>query len=126
MKERADYTNNKRSIGSRYEAAAAEYLKKQGYRILEQNFCCRSGEIDIIAKQAEYLVFVEVKYRRNESCGNPLEAVDIRKQRRISKTALYYCMRHGYGDTCPCRFDVIAIENDGRLVHLENAFEFRE
>ena len=56
---------NKRKVGTDYEKQAAEYLKKKGLKILEQNFYCRMGEIDIIAKDREYLVFVEVKYRRN-------------------------------------------------------------
>ncbi len=98
------------------------YLKQQGYELLEYNFCCRSGEIDLIAKDGAYLVFVEVKYRRTPDGGNPLEAVDIRKQKKISRTAAYYCMTHGYGDDTPCRFDVVAVLGENICV-VKNAFE---
>ena len=66
---------NSRSVGSRYEAVAAEYLQKEGYRILAKNFRSRFGEIDIVAEEEPYLVFVEVKYRTKQSQGDPSEAV---------------------------------------------------
>lgn len=114
---------NKRLIGTVYEKAAGSYLMKQGYQILQYNFRCRMGEVDIIAKDGAYLVFVEVKYRTNTASGEPLEAVDLQKQRKISKAAAYYCMTHGYGETTPCRFDVAAIlGNDIQLI--KNAFEY--
>lgn len=115
---------NRRKIGSDYENRAAEYLKQQGFCIIEQNFHSRCGEIDIIAKDGKYLVFVEVKYRRDNSCGNPLEAVNASKQKRICRTAFYYCAKYGYGDTMPCRFDVIAMEGEHTLIHIKNAFDF--
>lgn len=114
---------NKREIGTFYEQKVGAYLEKQGYKILEYNFRCRTGEIDIVAKDGRYLVFVEVKYRRSEERGNPLEAVNRKKQCVISKTAAYYCLTHGYGDTAPCRFDVAAVlGNEIKLV--KNAFEY--
>ena len=70
---------NKREIGSGYEEMAAAYLIEQGYKIVARNFSGRRGEIDIIARDGEYLVFVEVKYRRDERQGSPAEAVDYRK-----------------------------------------------
>ena len=116
---------NKRKIGTTYEKRAAAYLQEQGFVIVEQNFFCRNGEIDIIAKDGTYLVFIEVKYRRDHTCGSPLEAVNAKKQKRICRTAFYYCSIHGYGDWTPCRFDVIAVEGDGTIVHIKNAFEFK-
>ena len=86
----------------------------------------RQGEIDIIARDGRYLVFVEVKYRRDGQTGDPLEAVDRAKQRRISRTAQYYCLTHGYGETTPCRFDVAAVlGTDGEVRLVRNAFEFQ-
>lgn len=114
---------NKRAIGIDYEKLAGEYLKSQGYEILEYNFRCHMGEIDIIAKDGGYLVFIEVKYRSSKRQGTPLEAVDIRKQRKISKTASYYCLTHGYGESMPCRFDVVGIERSEYIV-VQNAFEY--
>lgn len=114
---------NSRKTGRIYEDKAAEYLKGKGYRILEQNFRVRTGEIDIIALEGETIVFVEVKYRENGGLGGPLEAVTPNKQRRISRTALYYCACHGAGDR-ECRFDVIGFFGAGRMEHIKNAFDF--
>lgn len=114
---------NKRLIGTAYEKLAGEFLEQQGYQILEYNFRCRMGEIDIVAKDGEYLVFVEVKYRSSAKTGSPLEAVDTRKQRVISKVASYYCLTHGYGETKPCRFDVVAICGEEYTL-IKNAFEY--
>lgn len=101
---------NKRAIGSRYEAEAAAFLKELGYTILEQNYRDRKGEIDLIAREGRYLVFVEVKYRRDDRRGYPEEAVDFGKQQRIRHTAQYYLYCHHYGEDTACRFDVVSIE----------------
>ena len=114
---------NKRALGTSYEKCAGAYLEQQGYEVLEYNFRCRQGEIDIIAKDGEYLVFVEVKYRKNAAMGSPYEAVDHKKQRIISRTASYYCLTHGYGETTPCRFDVVAVLGEEIQV-LKNAFDY--
>ena len=74
---------SRRTVGSHYETVAEQCLKKQGYKILERNFYCRQGEIDLIARDGEVLVFVEVKYRKSLNQGDPMEAVNDRKQRRI-------------------------------------------
>lgn len=114
---------NKRAVGTEYEKKVGAYLEEHGYRILEYNFRCKGGEIDIIAKDGEYLVFVEVKYRKDRGTGDPFEAVDSRKQRTISRTASYYCMIHGYDETTSCRFDVVAVL--GEEIHvIKNAFEY--
>lgn len=114
---------NKREVGTAYEKMAGAYLIAQGYEILQYNFRCRKGEIDIIAKEGEYLVFAEVKYRKDAKSGNPLEAVNAKKQQIISKVALYYCVTHGYEEGTPCRFDVIAVLGD-QISLLRNAFEY--
>lgn len=114
---------NKRAVGMAYEKLAGDYLTRQGYEILEYNFRCRMGEIDLVAKDGEYLVFVEVKYRSSGRAGSPLEAVDNRKQRVISKVASYYCLTHGHGEGRPCRFDVVAI-NGEEYTLIKNAFEY--
>lgn len=116
---------NKRRIGAEWETAAARYLEEHGYRIIKRNYRNRYGEIDIIAECGNILVFAEVKYRSAEAYGDPLEAVDIHKQRRICKAALYYYSGYDHGWNRPCRFDVIAIYGDGTIHHVENAFEFQ-
>lgn len=118
----ANRGNSSRKRGAKYEGLAADYLQKQGFEILQRNFCSRFGEIDLIAREGRYLVFVEVKYRARNSGGHPLEAVDARKQYRIGKTADFYLLRYGYGETMPCRFDVVGILGD-EVIHLRNAFE---
>lgn len=81
---------NNRKVGAEREKRTAALLERKGYRILEKNFRCRSGEIDIIASHKEYLVFVEVKYRRNAGKGFAGEAVNYRKMQSICRTADYY------------------------------------
>ena len=103
-----EYKENKRETGSIKENLAAQYLTRQGVKILEHNFRCRQGEIDLIAEKDGYLVFVEVKYRRTGQKGDPAEAVDYRKQKKISKVAEYYCWKKRKLNQ-PCRFDVICL-----------------
>lgn len=112
---------NNRSVGRDKEVLAAEYLEKSGYRILERNFYCRVGEIDIIAKDGDTHVFVEVKYRKAAGFGMPEEAVSRIKQEKIYKTAMYYIYKHHKGNDVLCRFDVIAVEGD-KIRHYKNAF----
>lgn len=115
---------NRRRTGAEYEQKALKYLEGQGYRILQRNYRCRLGEIDLIAWDRGTLVFVEVKYRRSEAFGSPEEAVDARKQYRICRVADYYRMTHKVSEECPCRFDVAAIE--GKEIRLlRNAFPYR-
>ncbi len=113
--------NNYQKRGRHYEEVAASYLERKGFQILHQNFYSRFGEIDLVARDGNYLVFVEVKYREHDRGGHPLEAVNRRKQKRICKTAEYYCLHYGYGEDTPCRFDVVGIMGD-ELSHVEDAF----
>lgn len=112
---------NKRAIGREKEQLAQEYLKAQGYQIVEKNFYTRFGEIDIIARDGAYLVFLEVKYRRSAAGGYPAEAVDRRKQQRIYRAAQYYLYKRGLPADIPCRFDVAAIQGD-EITLIKNAF----
>ena len=114
-------TENKRQTGSFYEDKAAEYLESIGYDILCRNFYGKGGEIDIVAKDNETLVFVEVKYRSSVRSGFPEEAVDYRKQYRIRKTAMLYIARNGKSFDCPIRFDVISILGT-KITHIKDAF----
>ena len=115
---------NKRRVGSQYEQVAAEYLAAKGYRILEQNYRKRGGELDIVARDGNMLVICEVKYRSTQAKGNPLEAVGIQKQRQISKMTAHYLLSRGLRLEVPVRFDVIGIEGDGSITHITNAFEY--
>ncbi len=105
--------NNKR-LGSQGENIVRAHLVRLGWRILESNFRCSSGEMDLIAEEqgaSPVLVFVEVKTRRDHSHGGPIEAVDTRKQRRLAEVARAYLGRRGGGGEEPeCRFDVAEVE----------------
>lgn len=113
---------NKRKIGNEKERLAGEFLKEQGYHILEYNFYCKSGEIDIVAREAGYLAFVEVKYRRSDKNGMPEEAVDYKKMLHLTRTAQYYMICKGLAEDTPCRFDVVTVMN-GRCTLYRDAFE---
>ena len=115
---------NKRAIGTKYEQKAADYLVKNGYNIVERNFRCRMGEIDLIAQDGDYLCFIEVKYRSTSHSGFPGEAINPGKVRRIVRTAQYYMLLRGIKESKPCRFDVVFIlDNDIELIR--NAFDGR-
>lgn len=114
-------SKNKREIGREKEESAAKYLSGIGYRILARNFYTRAGELDLVAQEGGYLVFIEVKYRKSRACGYPEEAVTLTKQRTIIRTARYYMLKNGYPETTPCRFDVVAITED-EIRLIKNAF----
>lgn len=126
-KQKHDSTNLK--LGPRGENIAVSYLQKQGYTVLVRNYRQRIGEIDIVAEDGDCLVFVEVKTRKNDQYGNPLEAVDIRKQRKLSRIALDYISRHKK-ENQNARFDVVAVqlqqESAPEVQHIKNAFDFCE
>ncbi len=98
----------KKELGKQGEEIAIRFLKKKGYRILLRNYVCKMGEMDIIAREKETLVFVEVKTRTSTEFGPPQLAVNSRKQRQLSKVALNYLNEKRLKDV-KARFDVVAI-----------------
>ncbi|MDE7336912.1 MAG: YraN family protein [Clostridia bacterium] len=112
--------NNKKA-GIEGENAAIEYLKKKGYRILERNFTSKTGEIDIIAQDKNYLVFVEVKSRDNLKFGYPVESVTLSKARKIVRTAECYLLYKKRQNSL-CRFDIIEVLK-GEVNHIKNAYD---
>ena len=110
--------------GKTGERLAADYLRKKGYSILAVNFRCRFGEIDLIAKQDDTYIFIEVKYRTGRTAADPTSAVDRKKQKKISKTADYYRMLHQIPMDVPCRFDVVA-ETPEEIRVYANAFYYQ-
>ena len=112
---------NKRETGSGYEKIAAAYLVEQGLNIVEYNYRSRRAEIDLIARDQDYLVFMEVKYRSTASSGDPAEAVDARKQARIRHAARYYLYADGLGEEIACRFAVVTILGE-EITWYKNAF----
>lgn len=112
--------NNTRKIGSKYEQMAKEYLETKGYLVVCTNYRCQIGEIDIIAKNEDYIIFVEVKYRSKSTFGYPREAVNYKKQQKIKAVAKYFLKSqlHSYAN---CRFDIIEILGIS-LIHIKAAF----
>jgi len=111
---------DRQRVGSIGERAATRFLKKHGFRILQRNYRCPLGEIDIVAAEKDVLVFVEVKTRRSHEYGEPLESVPAAKQRQIRRTAQHYVSRHGLDDL-DARFDIVGITlgDDGRPAEIE-------
>jgi putative endonuclease len=97
-----------KSDGDRIEQAALAYLQQQGLEELATNFRCRCGEIDLIMRESQCLVFVEVRYRRDTRFGDASATVTRQKQSRIIRSAQYFRARHPQLQSLPCRFDVIA------------------
>lgn len=114
-------TNNRREIGKKYEKEASKYLVSNGYKIIEKNYYCKIGEIDIIAKDEDYLCFIEVKYRDKVSLASGLYAVDKDKQKTIYKVASLYMLDKKISDDTKCRFDVVSIDGD-QITLIKNAF----
>ena len=94
-------------LGEKGEGIAVAFLKKRGYRILEQNFKTRIGEIDIIANDSGTLVFIEVKTRESIAYGRPFEAVTYFKRKKISRVAMLYLKK--LQEIPPCRFDIVSV-----------------
>lgn len=109
--------------GAQAEQWAALYLSRHGLRMVEQNYRSRFGEIDLIMRDGETLVFVEVRLRRNADFGGAASSIDARKQQRIIRTAQQYL--GGLARTPPCRFDAVLMgdEQGGQVSWLKNAFE---
>lgn len=112
------------TLGEWGENKAAAYLEGLGWTVLERNFRCRIGELDLVAMDGDCLVFLEVKTRRSLSCGLPCESITPEKQRHILRTARYYCMKNLL-EGQEMRVDVIEILKYGErawLRHTRNAF----
>ena len=103
---------NKREFGAELEMFAAKQMETQGCRIIEKNYSCKLGEIDIILQDKETLVFVEVRYRKQNKFGGAIASVDNKKQRKIIKTASLYLQSNKLTDKVACRFDVFAIQGN--------------
>lgn len=115
----------KQILGRRGEDIAERYLRKKGYRLLQRNYRCPIGEVDLIALDRRVIVFVEVKTRTDDSFGSPLESVHSLKQRRMIRAALFFLHQHRLHERA-ARFDVVGISFVGEkpvVEHVQNAFE---
>jgi putative endonuclease len=118
-------TLDRKKTGKSGEELAVSFLKKKGYTIVERNYRCVFGEIDIVARHRGDIVFIEVKSRKSDDFGNPEEAVGFKKQRKISQIALNY-LNEKHLDDHDARFDVVAIKllpDDNKVKLITNAFD---
>lgn len=104
--------SNPRHIGREYEKQALSYLQDHGLELVEANFSCRLGEIDLIMLDQETLTFIEVRFRKNSQFGSALESITRSKQNRIIKTAGFFLNNRPKYQQYFCRFDAFAIELD--------------
>jgi putative endonuclease len=115
----------RKKTGEIGEAIAVDFLKKKGYKIIQRNYSCKLGEVDIIARDGSVLSFIEVKARRSDRFGGPKRALTPRKQRKISMVAVDYLKRTNQMDT-EARFDVVAIRllpGEPDIEVIKNAFD---
>ena len=116
---------HKQILGQEGERIAEIYLRRKGYRVVERNYRCPVGELDLILLDRRVVVFVEVKTRSDDRFGAPLESVGPRKQKKMIKTALFFLTRHRLHNR-DARFDVVGISYQGgepMVEHIQNAFE---
>lgn len=116
------FKKNTKAIGDSAEELACNFLKKNKIKILERNFRVHTGEIDIIAREKDTIIFIEVKFRKNSNFGHPFESVTPTKQQKIIQTAQFFLQKHQTLSNYNCRFDVISIENSD-INWIKNAFD---
>jgi putative endonuclease len=101
------HSRTARARGETIERAAAEWLQAQGLRLVARNQYAKGGKLDLVMRDGDILVFVEVRHRTDSRHGHPLETVNASKQRRLIQAARFYLLRNGL--SCPCRFDVVGV-----------------
>jgi len=118
----------KRRVGNKAEELVLDYLAKQGLNLIDQNYITKFGEIDIIMQDltSNTLVFVEVRYRKDNKFSSAIETVDTHKQNKIIKTAKLFLQKHSEYQQSVCRFDVVGVESDLKypeITWIKDAFE---
>ena len=112
-------------LGRKAERVSHKYLRNQGLKLIEKNFRCCYGEIDLIMQHRQTLVFVEVRYRKTKDFGLAQDTVNTRKQRKIIKSAQSFLLHKKMSNQCPCRFDIVAIHGtipDHKINWIKDAF----
>ncbi len=122
----AGSSQTSRQVGSQWEKAAESFLHKRGLITRKRNFFSRFGEIDLIMKDGEVLVFVEVRFRGNDRFGDGAETITVWKQSKLARAAMYFLSINSHYSQKPCRFDVISVgRNQGKIEFdwIRNAFD---
>lgn len=118
--------DTRKVLGARGEDLAVKYLKKKGYKVIERNYRCQWGEIDLVAREGDTLVFVEIKSRSSSGFGLPQDAVGRFKQEKLIQVAQAYMAEHRLQETIPARFDVVAVQltaSGPNIELIKDAFE---
>lgn len=107
------------AIGANFEQATESYLRGHGLETLCRNYRCRRGEIDLVMRDRDFIVFVEVRYRANAEFGDPLETITASKQRRIIAAATHYLAGEPRYKHSPCRFDAVGVTGTGSSIEYD-------
>lgn len=99
-----------KKLGNQIEALVCNYLRQQKLKLIDRNYRCRLGEIDLIMSDQSTLVFIEVRYRQHHHFGSSLESINLIKQKKIIKTAEYYLLSQQLSEKMTCRFDVVGVK----------------
>ena len=110
---------NARAAGDAFEQAALDHLQRAGLKLLARNFATRFGELDLVMRDADALVFVEVRYRRHRQFGGSAASVGAAKQERITRAAQAFLQAHPKLSALPCRFDVVAFDGEARTAQCD-------
>lgn len=116
----ARFADTRSAIGQAKEALAGQFLQAQGLVLVQRNYRCRAGEVDLIMRERDLVVFVEVRFRRSNTHGSPGETLTLTKQQRIIRAAAQYLQR--FAVPPPCRFDLVAIGANDRIDWVSDAF----
>jgi putative endonuclease len=112
---------NQRQRGNQAEQQARHFLERQGLQYIDANYACRYGEIDLIMRETDTLVFVEVRLRSQQTFGGALASINHKKQRKLQLTAQHYLQRHAWPG--PCRFDAIGMDGENHIAWVSDAFQ---
>lgn len=124
-KDKAPKDMRRIRTGKQGEELAVAHLRKAGYKIVARNYRCLYGEMDVIARDGDTIVFIEVKSRKSETFGQPQEAVGLEKRKKLSRISLHYIQQKRL-EACNARFDVIAVKmspDENRIDLIRNAFD---
>jgi len=110
-------------IGQIAETTASDYLQKKKLQLITKNYRCQHGEIDLIMKDKDHTVFVEVRFRQCSQYGDSIETISPSKQSRLIRTAYHYLQRHNLIDKVNCRFDVLGLNKEEKIIWIRSAFE---
>jgi putative endonuclease len=118
-------SNQQDNVGNQAERIAAEYLQKQGLKLLETNYRCRFGEIDLVMQDCKTLVFVEVRLRSSNTFGGAAYSINSSKQKKLVITAEHYLQQHNAASKLACRFDAILMDKTSaeNVQWIQNAFD---